>query len=284
MEVSPQQKAHIMIESLSYIKKFHQQIVVIKYGGNAMINEELKQAVIKDITLMKYVGMNPVVIHGGGPEITEAMERFGKKPTFIDGLRVTDKVTMELTEMVLCGKISSQIVSLMNANDVRAVGISGKDANTIMVKQKNKALGLVGEVVEINTDYLNNIIQNGYVPIISPIGVGPDGQSYNVNADEVAGRIAVALNAKKLVLITDVEGVMMDAKDPTTLISEIRAYEVEDYIESGTIKGGMIPKIQCCMGAVNNGVERCHIIDGRKFHSILLEIFTDAGIGTMITK
>lgn len=283
MELSPQKKAHVLVESLAYIKKFHNQMVVIKYGGHAMINEELKQAVMRDIALMKYVGMNPVIVHGGGPEITEMMEHFGKKPEFIDGLRVTDEKTMEITEMVLCGKIATQIVSLLNCNDVKALGLSGKDGNMLISDQKNPKLGYVGNITSINTELIRSVIQAGYVPVVSPVGVGANGESYNINADEVAGKLAVALGAKKLVLITDVEGVLMDGKDPKTLISVIKTTEVKDYIESGIIKGGMIPKVQCCMGAVTNGVERCHIIDGRKYHSILLEIFTDDGIGTMIT-
>ncbi|WP_026478020.1 acetylglutamate kinase [Alkaliphilus transvaalensis] len=283
MELSPQQKAHILVGSLAYIKKFHNQTVVIKYGGHAMINEELKQGVIKDIALMKYVGMNPVIVHGGGPEITEMMEHFGKTAEFVDGLRVTDEKTMEITEMVLCGKISSQIVSLLNFNDVKALGLSGKDGCIVKATKKNEKLGYVGEITEINAELINTVIQQGYVPVISPVGVGEHGESYNINADEVAGKLAATLGAKKLVLITDVEGVLEDKDDPTTLISAIKTTEVDEYIATGVIKGGMIPKIQCCMGAVTQGVERCHIIDGRKNHSMLLEIFTDDGIGTMIT-
>lgn len=284
MVLTPQLKAGVMVESLSYIKKFHNQLVVIKYGGNAMINEELKEAVIKDIVLMKYVGMNPVIVHGGGPEITEMMEKFGKKAEFIDGLRVTDQLTMELTEMVLCGKISNQIVTLLNQNGVKSVGISGKDGRLIEAVQKDEKLGFVGEITGVNTELITTVVDRGYIPVISPIGIGENGESFNINADDVACKLAIALKAKKLVLITDVEGVMMDAKDPTTLISQIKANEVEVYIKDGIIKGGMIPKIQGCTEAVINGVERCHIVDGRKHHSILLEIFTDDGIGTMITN
>lgn len=283
MDLSPQQKAHVLVESLAYIKKFHNQVVVIKYGGHAMINEELKKAVIKDIALMKYVGMNPVVVHGGGPEITDMMKQLGKEAVFIDGLRVTDKETMEITEMVLRGKIGSEIVSLLNHNDVKSLGITGKDGKTIEAAMKCQSLGMVGEITKINTELLNSVIREGYVPVVSPIAVGENGESYNINADEVAGSLAVALGAKKLVLITDVEGVLLDGKNPSTLISEIRATDIDDYIKDGVIKGGMIPKVQCCMTAVINGVERCHIIDGRKYHSILLEIFTDDGIGTMFT-
>lgn len=273
-----------MVESLSYIKKFHNQLVVIKYGGNAMINEELKEAVIKDIVLMKYVGMNPIIVHGGGPEITEMMEKFGKKAEFVNGLRVTDQLTMELTEMVLCGKISNQIVTLLNQNDIKSVGISGKDGRLIEAVQKDEKLGFVGEITGINTELITTVVDRGYIPVVSPVGIGENGESYNINADDVACKLAIALNAKKLVLITDVEGVLMDANDPSSLISQIKTDEVDDYIKDGIIKGGMIPKIQGCTEAVLNGVERCHIVDGRKHHSILLEIFTDDGIGTMITN
>lgn len=284
MVLTPQLKAGVMVESLSYIKKLHNQLVVIKYGGNAMINEELKQAVIKDIVLMKYVGMNPVIVHGGGPEITAMMEKFGKKAEFIDGLRVTDQLTMELTEMVLCGKISTQIVTLLSQNDVKSVGISGKDGRLIEAVQKNEKLGYVGKITGINTELIATVVDRGYVPVISPVGIGENAESFNINADEAACKLAIALKAKKLVLITDVEGVMKNAGDPTTLISQINTCEAEEYIRKGIIKGGMIPKILGCIEAVRSGVERCHIVDGRKHHSILLEIFTDDGIGTMITN
>ncbi|AKL94172.1 acetylglutamate kinase ArgB [Clostridium aceticum] len=284
MKLSPCQKADILIESLPYIKAFHNQTVVIKYGGNAMINNELKQTVIKDIVLMKYVGMNPVVVHGGGPEITEMMQKLGKEPQFVDGLRVTDQETMDITEMILLGKINRQIVSLINGNGVKAIGISGKDGNMILAKQRNPKLGLVGEIENIDISLINTITDNGYVPVISPIGCGSQGETYNINADEVAGRVAAALGAKKLMLITDVKGVMRDQNDSNSIISHIKTKEIRRYIESEIISGGMIPKVQCCFDAVTNGVERAHIIDGRKPHSILLEIFTNEGIGTMITN
>lgn len=284
MELSPQQKASVLVESLAYIQTFHNQFVVIKYGGHAMVNEELKQSVMRDIALMKYVGMNPIIVHGGGPEITEMMGMYGLKAEFIQGLRVTDEKTMEITQMVLCGKIAPEIVSLLNANDVKALGLNGKDGGIIRAKQKDPRLGLVGEIVKINTELLKTVIQQGYVPVISPVGAGDRGESYNINADEVAGAVATALGAKKLVLITDVEGVLEDGKNPDTLISVIKTGQVQDYIDNGILKGGMIPKVACCKGAVISGVERCHIIDGRKHHSLLLEIFTDDGIGTMITR
>ncbi|SDK06807.1 acetylglutamate kinase [Natronincola ferrireducens] len=283
MNLSPCQKASILIESLPYIKTFYNQTVVIKYGGNAMINDELKQTVIKDIALMKFVGMNPVVVHGGGPEISHMMKKLGKEPKFIDGLRVTDEETMEITEMILLGKINRQIVSLINENGIKAVGISGKDGGMIQAVQKDPKLGLVGEIKKIDTSLIDTITEKGYIPIISPIGCGENGKTYNINADEVAGRLAAALGAKKLVLITDVKGVMKDQRDTSSIISHIKTAEIRKYIEEEIIGGGMIPKIQCCFDAVTMGVERAHIIDGRKPHSILLEIFTNEGIGTMIT-
>lgn len=283
MELTAEEKARVLVESLGYIKKFYNHIVVIKYGGHAMINEALKHHVMQDIALMKYVGMHPVIVHGGGPEITEMMGKFGKAPRFINGLRVTDQQTMEITEMVLCGKIVNEIVTLLNQNDVKGIGVNGKDASMIKAVPKSEALGYVGDITHIQTELIQTLISAGYVPVISPIGVGDQGESYNINADEVAGKLAVALGAKKLVLITDVEGVLEDPKDPKTLISQIRITEVRDYVEQGIIQGGMIPKIHCCMGAVSQGVERCHIVDGRKAHALLLEIFTDGGIGTMIT-
>jgi len=284
MNITPCQKADVLIEALPYIKSFYNQTVVIKYGGNAMINEELKKTVIQDIVLMKFVGMNPVIVHGGGPEITDLMKVFGKEPEFVDGLRVTDKQTMEITEMALVGKVGREIVSLINQNGVKCIGISGKDGSMIRAKQKDPKLGLVGKIDYIDTEIIETVTQKGYIPVISPTGVGENGETYNINADEVAGNLAAALNAKKLVLITDVQGVMRDYKNPETIISKIKSHEIIDYIDSGVIQGGMIPKIRCCLEAVSKGVERAHIIDGRKPHSILLEIFTDDGIGTMITE
>lgn len=283
MILSAKDKAHVLLESLSYIKRFHNQTVVIKYGGNAMINEELKNCVIRDISLLKYVGINPVIVHGGGPEITKMMNHFGKKAEFINGLRVTDEETMKMTELVLLGSISPKIVSLFNMNDVKALGLSGKDGKIIEASQKDETLGFVGKIEKINKDLITSVIEKGYVPVISPIGIGKDGESYNINSDEVAGAIATSLKAKKLILITDVEGVMEDHKNPSTLISHIKKAEAQKYIQNGIITGGMIPKINCCTSAVSGGVERCHIIDGREYHSILLEIFTNDGIGTMIT-
>lgn len=284
MNLSPCEKAKVLIESLPYIKSFHNETVVIKYGGHAMINEELKHSVIKDIILMKFVGMNPVIVHGGGPDITSMMERLGKEAKFIDGLRVTDEETMEITEMVLFGKVNREIVSRINENGIKSIGISGKDGGTFRAKQKDARLGLVGEIEKVDTGLIDTIINKGYIPVISPIAYGNNGETFNINADEVAGRLAAELDAKKLILITDVKGVMRDQNDSSTVISQIKTEDINTYIDDGTISGGMIPKVKCCFDAVKGGVERAHIIDGRKRHSILLEIFTNEGIGTMITN
>ena len=263
MDLSSCEKANVLIESLPYIKSFHNETVVIKYGGNAMINEELKHSVIKDIVLMKFVGMNPVIVHGGGPDITNLMARLGKEAKFIDGLRVTDKETMEITEMVLFGKINREIVTCINANGVKSIGISGKDGGTFKARQKNVKLGLVGEIEKVDTDLINTIINKGYIPVVSPIAYGNKGETYNINADEVAGRLAAELGAKKLILITDVKGVMKNQNDSSTVISQIKTEEIKKYIDEGIISGGMIPKVRCCFDAVKGGVERAHIIDAK---------------------
>lgn len=275
-------KAIVLLESLSYIKKFHNQIVVIKYGGHAMVNEELRQSIIKDIVLLKFVGMNPIIVHGGGPEITEMLKLYNIESKFVNGLRVTDEKTMEVTEMVLTGKIAPGIASLFNANDVPSIAISGKDGCSVKARQKDPSLGQVGEILKVDTELLKSIIQEGYLPVISPVGIGENGESYNINADEVAGHIAAALPAYKLISITDIDGLLEDVHDPSTLIPRLDTEQVHRYIEEGVISGGMIPKINCCLRALDNGVHRCHIINGTVPHSILLELFTDRGIGTMI--
>jgi acetylglutamate kinase len=275
-------KALVLLESLPYIKNFHNEIVVIKYGGHAMSSDRLKQSIIQDIVLLKYVGMNPIIVHGGGPEINQMLALYGKEPRFVDGLRVTDDLTMEVTEMVLTGKIAQSISALFNANDVPAVAMSGKDGKTILAKQRDPVLGRVGEIVRVDTNLIMTTIRNGYVPIISPIGIDEKGESYNINADEVAGRIAASLPAYKLISITDIDGLMRNPSDPTTLIHRLDRAMAKTYIEQGIISGGMIPKIACILDALDNGVHRCHIINGTVPHSILLELFTDRGVGTMI--
>ena len=288
-------KAAILVEALPYIQEFYGKIVVVKYGGNAMINEELKEKVMQDVALMKYVGIQPVIVHGGGSEITGFLGKVGKETEFISGLRVTDAETVEIAEMVLDGKINSDIVTLLNRRGVSAVGLSGKDANLIRAKKKLATvyegeeskmvdIGYVGEVEAIDTRLLRDLIAHDYIPVIAPIGVGADGESYNINADYVAAEIAGALGAEKLLLLTDVEGVYKDYEDKTSFISTLTAAEVRRYIEDGTLTGGMIPKVEACLRALEAGAAKTHIIDGRLSHSIILEIFTSAGIGTQVEK
>lgn len=280
----------VLIEALPYIKEFHGKKILIKYGGHAMIDDEAKSSTARDTVLLKYVGMKPLIVHGGGPEISRSMEKLGKESKFIKGLRVTDKETMEIIEMVLAGKISTDIVSELITHDGDAISLSGKDSSLIYAHKKETKtidgevidLGLVGEVDQINTDLLEMFLEHDIIPVISPIGIANDGTSLNLNADTAAGEIASAIDAEKLIVLTDVPGVLRDPSDPTSLIKKIRISEVPDLIEQGIITGGMIPKIETCVNAVENGVKSCHIIDGRKKHSLLLEIFTTYGIGTMI--
>jgi acetylglutamate kinase len=274
------------VEALPYIKQFYGRRVVIKYGGAAMVDCDLKQKVMQDIVLMKYVGMHPIIVHGGGPEITGLLDRLGITTNFIDGLRVTDHETMEVVEMVLGGKVNKEIVAGINASGGKAIGISGKDGELIKACALDPSgrMGFVGQVDRINPQVIETLIENGYIPVIAPIGVDDSQQSYNINADPVAAAIAVAMNADKLVLLTDVPGLLRDPRDSETLVSVLKVSEVDDYIDQGIIAGGMIPKVQCCVEAVTGGVGRTHIIDGRVAHSILLEIFTDKGIGTMVVN
>ncbi len=280
------EKAEILVEALPYIKEFYGKRVVIKYGGAAMKDCSLKQKVIQDIVLMKFVGMHPIVIHGGGPEINAMLKRLGIASSFIDGLRVTDHATMEIVEMVLGGKVNKEIVSGINASGGKAIGISGKDGGLIEAQALDPSgqMGFVGEVININPQIIETMIENGYIPVIAPIGIDNQGQSYNINADLVAAAIAVSMKADKLVLLTDVPGLLSDPQDSESLISILNISEVAEYIANGTIAGGMIPKVHCCEEAVAGGVGRTHIIDGRVPHSILLEIFTDEGVGTMVVN
>lgn len=287
-------KANILIEALPYIRKFHGKTIVIKYGGHAMVNEDLKKAVMQDVILMKLVGMHPVVVHGGGPEITGMLKRLNIESNFVGGLRITDEATMEIVEMVLVGKLNKEIVALINRLGGKAVGLSGKDANLIEAKQKlgkvrgedGKVdlvdIGFVGDVTRINPGLVQNLMAEGYIPVVSPVGVGESGESYNINADYVAGELAASLKADKLILLTDVQGIFEDFNDRDSLISELRLDDITGKISSGVISGGMIPKVECCADAINGGVNSAHIIDGRIPHSLLLEIFTDRGIGTMV--
>jgi len=285
--MEPLAKAEILIEALPYIKKFYGKTVVIKYGGHAMTDPLLKDKVIADIVLMKYVGINPVIVHGGGPEINHWLEKTEVTSQFINGLRVTDEKTMEIVQMVLVGKVNKEIVSLVEKNGGKAIGLSGLDGELIKARKKkayyNGAevdLGFVGEIEKVNPELIYTALEKDYIPVIAPVGSG-EGKVYNINADYVAGSIAASLKADKLVLLTDVEGVFDQEQN---LISSLSISEAKNLIQQGVIKGGMIPKIECCMKALSSGVNSTHIIDGRLPHALLLEIFTDKGIGTMVAK
>ncbi len=280
-------KAGILIEALPYIQTFAGKTIVIKYGGNAMINEALKNAVMEDITLLKYIGLNPILVHGGGPDITGALKAQNVESKFINGLRVTDEQTMEIAQMVLVGKTNKEIVSLLNQKGGRAVGLCGIDGHLIECEKcytevdgKPADIGYVGEITHINTKILEHMTRDEYIPVVAPVGVGPDGHSYNINADTVAGAIATHLHAEKLIMLTDVEGIKVNDE----LLYYSHKQELLDLIDQGIITGGMIPKVSGCLEALDHGVGSVHIIDGRIPHCLLLEIFTKSGIGTMIEK
>ncbi|MGO9312606.1 MAG: acetylglutamate kinase [Syntrophobacteraceae bacterium] len=288
------EKANILVEALPYIRRFYQKTIVVKYGGHAMVAEELKESFAKDIVLMKYIGINPVVVHGGGPQIGEMLRRIGKKCDFYEGMRITDEDTMDIVEMVLAGKVNKEIVALINRQGGRAVGLSGKDGQLIEARKLQIVrdtgedhppeiidIGLVGEVARINLEILQTLSQSDIIPVIAPVGVGENGETYNINADLVAGAIAGALKADKLLLMTDVPGVL-DRKGE--LISSMTIDEAGTAMRDQTLRGGMIPKIQCAIDALEAGAAKVHIVDGRLPHAILLEIFTDAGIGTEILR
>jgi acetylglutamate kinase len=290
--ISSKDRAKVLIEALPYIQRFNRATIVVKYGGHAMVDEQLKQRFALDVILMKYVGLNPVVVHGGGPQIGDLLKRLSIEQEFIDGMRVTDKKTMDVVEMVLVGKVNKEIVSLVNRNGGRAVGLSGKDGNLITARKlkyiKKRGndqppeiidIGMVGEIIAIDTRILRDLLESEFIPVIAPVGAGKEGETYNINADIVAGQIAAALNARKLILLTDTEGIQN--KDGE-LISTLRSDEPQTLVDNGTIKGGMIPKVNCCLDALKGGVRKAHIIDGRKSHALLLEVFTKGGIGTEI--
>ncbi|NOQ86267.1 MAG: acetylglutamate kinase [Deltaproteobacteria bacterium] len=286
-------KANILMEALPYIRRFYQKTIVIKYGGHAMVDRELKKDFAMDITLMNYIGLNTVVVHGGGPQIEKVLKKMGKSSKYIEGLRVTDEESMEIVEMVLVGKVNKEIVSLINQQGGKAVGLSGKDGNLITAKKlrlssssykssprKLKDIGQVGEVASVNPNVIKTLDRSKFIPVIAPVGLGENGETYNINADTVAGKIASALKAEKLILLTDTEGVLDNKR---ALISSMNERKAKTLIKKGQISGGMIPKVNCCLQALKEGVAKTHIIDGRIRHAILLEIFTDVGIGTQIT-
>ncbi len=277
-------KAETLIEALPYIQRFNRKIIVVKYGGSAMADEELKRHVIQDVVLLKLVGFKPIIVHGGGKEISRWVSKVGKEPKFVNGLRVTDEETMEIAEMVL-NKVNKSLVSLVHELGVKAVGISGKDGELLRVDRKysnGQDIGYVGEVKEVNPKILYDLLEKDFLPIVCPVGFDDSYHSYNINADDAACAIATAVKAEKLAFLTDVEGVYRDPADESTLISELPVSEMEELIASGTIGGGMLPKLKNCMDAVKNGVSRVHIMDGRIAHCLLLEIFTKKGIGTAV--
>ncbi len=289
------ERAEILVEALPYIRSFFGKTVVIKYGGAAMTDPLLRKMVATDITLLKYVGMNPVIVHGGGKEITDLMKRLGKEPVFVDGLRVTDAETAEIAEMVLTGKINKDVVSLINQSGGKAIGLSGKDAHLITAAKVEPVngklsngdsevvdLGYVGTVTKIEPKIIDVMVTAGFIPVISPVAANKDGITLNINADHLAGGLACALKADKLIMLTDVEGIMDDPSDRGSLVEELTVDKAREMTEDGRISSGMIPKVEACITALQGGVERTHIIDGRRPHSLLLEMFTDKGIGTMI--
>ena len=284
MNLEPMQKAAVLIEALPYIQRFNRKIVVVKYGGSAMVDEELKKKVIQDVVLLKLVGFKPIIVHGGGKEISRWVGKVGMEPHFVNGLRVTDEPTMEIAEMVL-NKVNKSLVQLVNELGIKAVGISGKDGMMLKCHKKLSKggdIGFVGEVDEVDPQVIYDLLEKDFLPIIAPIGLDDDFNTYNINADDAACAIAKAINAEKLAFLTDIEGVYKDPKDPSTLISELNVSEGKKLMEDGFIGGGMLPKLHNCIDAIENGVSRVHILDGRIPHCLLLEIFTNKGIGTAI--
>lgn len=284
MEINNAQRAQVLIHALPYIQKYNDKIVVIKYGGNAMINEELKAAVMGDIVLLSTIGIKVVLVHGGGPEISAMLKKMGKETEFIDGLRVTDKETADVVQMVLAGKINKSLVCQLGNLGGRALGLSGLDAKLIRAKKMDNIHGYVGEIEEINTAPILDVLRLGYIPVISTVGYDEAGNSYNINADTAAARIAGELNAESLISMTDIAGLLRDKNDDSTLISKVYVSDAPRLISEGIITGGMIPKIDCCIEAIRRGVNRAFIMDGRIPHAILIEMLTDEGIGTMFTS
>ena len=279
-------KAQTLIEALPYIRRFNGAKIVVKYGGSAMLDEELKYNVIKDVALLKLIGMKPIIVHGGGKEISKWIQLLGKKSEFVNGLRVTDADTIEVAEMVL-NKVNKSLVAMMEKQGIKAVGLSGRDGGMLRVEKKysgGKDIGFVGQVKKVNADLLENLIEDDYVPVIAPIGLGDEFEAYNINADDAACAIAKGLHAEKLVFLTDIEGVYVDPEDKDTLISEMDLKAAREFIDNGIVGGGMIPKLKNCIEAVESGVGRVHILDGRQQHCLLLEFFTEKGIGTAIVK
>ncbi len=281
-EFTNAQRAEVLTQALPHIKHYNGEIVVVKYGGNAMINPGLKQQVMEDIVLLWLTGVKVVLVHGGGPEISEMMDKLGKKTEFINGLRVTDKESVDIVQMVLAGKINKSLVTYLETKGGKAMGISGMDGRLIEAKMKNPELGYVGEIVNVNIGAVNDLLEKGYIPVVSTVGCDKQGNTYNINADTAAARIAGALGAKRLIMMTDIAGILKDKDDPSTLIPEIKVSDAKKLFDEGIISGGMIPKVDCCIEAIKRGVKKVIIMDGRVPHSILMELFTDEGAGTMV--
>ena len=282
--ISNAERAEVLTAALPYIKKYSGKIVVIKYGGNAMINEQLKQQVMEDIALLWLIGVKVVLVHGGGPEISETMKRLGKEAVFVDGLRVTDKETVDIVQMVLAGKINKTLVNLIQMKGGHAVGLSGIDGGIIEAKMKNEVLGYVGEITKIRTQPITDLLEKNYIPVISTVASDRQGNTYNINGDTAAAYIAGALGAERLIMMTDIAGILRDKDDPSTLIPVVTAAEAKQLQEEGVVSGGMIPKVECCIDALEHGVNHVVIMDGRISHSILMELLTDEGAGTMVMK
>lgn len=283
MDISNSSRAEVIVEALPYILKYRGKVLVVKYGGNAMINGELKDSVMRDMVLLNLIGVKVVLVHGGGPEITEMLAKVGKETVFVDGLRVTDEETAQIVLMVLSGKINKGLVNMIEQKGGKAIGLSGVDGHMIEAEMKNEKLGFVGNITNINPEIIEDSLEKGYIPIISTVGCDSEGNIYNINADTAAAKIAGALSAESLISMTDISGILRDKNDPASLISSLTAKEAQQLINEGVIKDGMIPKAQCCMDALSWGVKKVFIIDGRVPHSILIETLTDEGMGTMFT-
>ncbi len=283
-EISNAQRAEVLTQALPYIRRYNGKVVVVKYGGNAMINEQLKEQVMEDIVLLWLIGVKVVLVHGGGPEISEIMAKLGKKPEFVDGLRVTDKETVDIVQMVLAGKVNKTLVNLLETKGGKAMGISGMDGRLIEARMKDERLGYVGEITKIHINPVFDLLEKGYIPVISTVGCDKKGNAYNINGDTAAAYIAGALGAERLIMMTDIAGILRDKDDPSSLIPEVTISEAEKLREDGIISGGMIPKVDCCIEAINEGVKNVIIMDGTVSHSILMELLTDEGSGTMVTK
>lgn len=284
MELTKAQRAEILIQALPYIQKYNNKIIVVKYGGNAMINDELKEAVMGDIVLLSLIGIKVVLVHGGGPEITEMLDKIGKKSQFVEGLRVTDQETVDIVQMVLAGKVNKNLVNLLQSKGGKAIGLCGMDGHMIKAKKLDERLGYVGEITDVNVAPVLDVLEKGYIPVISTVGCDDEGNSYNINADTVAARLAGELKAESLISMTDIVGLLRDKDDPSTLIPKVAVSEAPKLMRDGIISGGMIPKVNCCIEAIRRGVHKVFIIDGRIPHSILIEVLTDEGVGTMFVS